>query len=383
MVGRPQSAVFVKGRTGMQKPTIFVGLDVHQDLIVAAPIREGSDCAHEVRRFGSDYAPLRKYLKKLQSEGEIATCYEAGACGYGLHRRLEADGVLNYVIAPSLIPKKPGDRIKTDKRDAQKLAKNLKNGDLTPVAVPTEEEERVRGLVRCRDGFGLDVGQVKNQILKFCQFKGVKQPAGKKWSKHHRAWLRSVELAEIDRRILNRHLDLLKYLEAELEQLDAEIDEIAKQPQYSKRVDALRVLRGIDTLSAMILVVEIGDIRRFAHPLPLMAYTGLVPSLHASGGPGQGGPITRTGNRRLRRILVESAWHARHLPTLGGAVGRRLQEVNADAATRIFSKKVQTRLHKKFWKLSVKSNKLAVTAVARELVGFVWAALRKAEGLEA
>lgn len=368
----------------MQKAITFVGLDVHQDLTVAAAMREGQGSLDEVRRFGFDYSPLRKYLKKLQGAGEVVTCYEAGACGYGLHRRLEGDGIKNFVIAPSLIPRKPGERIKTDTRDAKKLAKSLSNGDLTPVAVPTEEQERVRGLVRCRESFGMDVARVKNRIMKFCQYKGLRRPTGgKTWTKHHQQWLRSMELADLDRRILNRHLDLLSYLETELQQLDEEIVEIARQPEYSKRVNALRVLRGIDTLSAMMLVTEIGDIRRFSHPAPLMSYTGLVPSLHASGGPGHGGPITRTGSKRLRRILVEASWHARHKPTLAGAVGKRLTEMKADGTVRTFSKKAQARLHKKYWKLIVKSPKLAVTAVARELVGFVWAALRKAEGLSA
>jgi transposase len=361
----------------MQKPTRFVGLDVHRDTVaVAVAPAEGkvdflTELPHHLPK-------LKKFFEKLLVNGPLRVCYEAGGCGYGLQRAITSWGIPCEVIAPSLIPTMAGDRIKTDQRDAMKLALHYRAGQLTPVHVPTEEEERVRGLTRAREAFTKDVHESKQHVLKFLQLRGHVFRGGKKaWTMIFRAWLTKLipTLDPLDRLVLVSHLAVLEQKQLLRAGLDQQIERVAKEEPYQKVVSRLRCLRGIDTLTALSLVAEIGDVRRFETPRRLMGYLGLNVSEYSTGTTERRGGITKTGNSRCRRLLVEAAWNYRHAPKDSVKIRKRREgqppEVLAHAA------RAQQRLHQRFVHLLERMpSQKAVTAVARELVGFVWAQMQ-------
>jgi transposase len=280
------------------------------------------------------------------------------------------------VIAPSLIPKKPGDRRKTDKRDAEKLAGLYRSGQLTPVHVPTEAEERVRSVTRARQAVRGEIHVSKQQVLKHLQRIGHVFHEGKAWTRDFRAWLAALELDPLDRKVIGFHLLLLEQKEAVLKELDATIEEIAKQESYCAVVGRLRCLRGIDTLTALCLVAEIGDARRFASPRRLMGYLGLSITEDSSGETERRGGITKAGNHRARRILVECSWSYRHPPRVGK---KKLAKVEAaPPAVQEIAWKAQARLAARYRALARRGKRptLVVTAIARELSGFLWAVSR-------
>ncbi len=320
---------------------------------------------------------IRKAIKRLTKKfGKLEMCYEASGCGYVLQRQLSEMGVGCRVVAPSKIPKKPGDRVKTDRRDARKLAELFWAEQLTYVRVPKKAEEEVRDLVRCRETFKKDALRVRQRISKFLQRKGFVYRDGQNWTQRHRKWLKGLGFAGYEKVVYEKHMADLEWKESQVEDLDREIEKVAFSEAYKEEVGKMRCLRGIDTLSAMTVIVEIVDFLRFESAPSLMDYLGLVPSEDTSAGKERRGPITKAGNKRVRRILAEAAWHYRHRPAIGKKLKKR-QEGQPEWV-KAHSWKAQQRLYKKYHDMqkSGHETQVAVVAVARELSGFIWAIMQ-------
>jgi len=280
------------------------------------------------------------------------------------------------VIAPSLIPTKAGDRVKTDRRDAKKLASLYRAGLLTAVAVPGEDQEAIRDLLRARESVVKQVRAARHQLGKFLLRHERIFRETKNWSQKHRAWIARQEFKHAaTRKTFEHYRTPLVYLEERLSELEAEVESIAKDEPYRAAVGRLSCLRGIKTLTAMILISEIYDFHRFATADRFSAYLGLVTSEHSSGGPGheRRGSITKTGNTHARRVLVEAAWHYRHRPTMNKSLKERIEGQPPGVVRHAW--KAQRRLHKVYWRMVSKGKPtpVAAVAVARELAGFVWA----------
>jgi transposase len=363
----------------MQDSTIWVGLDVHKDSITAA-ILEGDASQAEVVRLSSDLHKVRRLFRRLSVRGAIRSCYEASGAGFVLHRALSDHGYSCEVVAPSLIPRKPGDRRKTDRIDAVALAKLLRSGHLTPVEVPTEEQEAVRGLVRYRAVLKREAKRAKHRVGGFLLRQGLRFDGGRStWTRKHRIWLAQVrrQLKGPAGTCLSMELEHLEYLETQLKALDAEIERIAQCEPYRRTVEALQCLRGVKTLTAMTLATEIGDVSRFRSPRALMAWVGLVPSERSSGDRERRGPITKAGSSEARRVLIEAAWNNRHQAGSTLLLKRRRQGQDPTAVA--IAVKAQHRLSKRFGRLWARKHpNVAVVSVARELCGFVWAIMRTA-----
>ena len=364
----------------MSELTIWVGLDVHKDSTVAAILR-GCSADAEVIRLTPDLMKIRRLFRRLSREGKVRSCYEASGLGYVIQRVLTDDGFSCEVVAPSLIPRKPGDRRKTDQIDALMLAKLYRSGHLTPVCVPSKEQESIRSLVRLRTSTMEQVQDTKRRIASILLSQGlVFRGTRTLWTKKHRAWLRKLR-GEIGddpmATVIRVELEQLEYLETKLRSLDCKIEEHARRAPYRELVEALCCLRGVKVLTAMVLATEIGDVRRFRSPRALMAWVGLAPQERSSGARERKGPITKTGNTHVRRILIEAGWHHRHRAGTDLILNRRRQGQPAEIVA--IAVKAQHRLSKKFFRLSLRKHpNKAVTAVARELCGFVWAIMRAA-----
>jgi transposase len=361
----------------MSDCTTFVGLDVHKESIVAVALQVSSG---EVRRaeFGTDGRSVKKLERWLKRDvgGRVRCCYEAGQSGYELQRRLTEAGLECVVVAPSLVWRKAGDRQKNDQRDALKLAQQLAGGLLTAVQAPTVAQEAVRELVRDREDARQAVQRMKQQILAFLELQGVKHE-GATWTQKHRQWLGSVRLGEADAQfVLTDRLLGLAQGEQRLAALDARIAEVGQRAEYREAVGRLRCFRGVDTLTAMVFVAELYSFGRFASPRALMAFLGLIPGERSSGERERGTGLTKTGNGFVRRLMVEAAKHYRQRPGLSAALRARQEgqpgEVVAGAQQAV------RRLHRRYWHLVQrgKSPNTATGAVARELVGCLWAALQ-------
>ena len=356
----------------------FVGLDAHKSAISVAVLLPGGGRVVEWQ-VANEPAAVRRLAKKLIREagGEVRCCYEAGPCGYALQRQLESAGVICEVVAPSLIPFKPGERIKTDRRDAIKLAELLRADLLTEVHAPTEDEEAVRDLCRCREDAREDLTRVRHRMSKFLLRRGCIYGLTKKaWGTQHRQWLRGLKFERpADQATFDDYLLAIEQLGERLCALEARLGQIAEEAPYREPVSWLRCFRGINTTTAISLVAELHDFRRFSSAPALMAYLGLVPSEHTSGNDRRQGAITKTGNRHVRRLLVEAGWQYRHRPT----VGPRLRQRREGQPARIIAlaDRAQQRLCRRYARMSARGkphNKITV-AIARELVGYLWAAL--------
>ncbi len=377
---------------------VYGGLDVHKasitvELIVADT---GEVLREEV---ANDRERFLRAAKRWTKLGEVRLCYEASAAGYVLRRWVdELDAQLRKqraqgaqgaqgapgeqdkaaisceVIAPSLIPKCPGDRVKTDRRDAHRLATLYKGGQLKAVRVPSQEEETVRALVRLITSLTQDATRAKNRVTKYLRTLDFVYPLKSTWTDKHRAWIRDLPLGAIERLVVDSHLDSLDSLVGRKALLERRLETIARTEAYWPRVERLRSLRGIELYSAMVLLCEIGDARRFGRASELMSYFGLVPSEDSTGERQRRGPITKAGNSRARWILGEAAWNAR----FRCGTSRRLKkhwQTQPDKVVAI-AKKAERRLHDKYWKIAVRKDpRIAATAVAREMAGFVWALL--------
>jgi transposase len=362
----------------MDKHITHVAMDDSKRTIVAGILRPGAK-EPELRSMPNESRHLRRFFERLQREGRVLACYEAGPSGYDLYRQLTALGIPCQVIAPALTPRKPGDRIKTDRRDAKKLVRLFRAGELTPIHVPDEASEAVRDLLRCREDAQEDLRRWRHRLLKFLARHGRVYRDGRNWTHRHWGWVRTQRFTlPALARTYEEYRWTVEQLLARVADLDREIAALAETAPYREPVSWLRCFRGLDTLTAMTLLVEIGDFARFASPRELMAYLGLVPSEESSGERERRGSITKAGNCHVRRILVEACWHYRHPPRLGRALAQRSQ--GQPAGVRAQAWRAQQRLHRRYRHLvgHGKRPPVAVVACARELAGFVWAALTQA-----
>jgi transposase len=358
---------------------IWVGLDVHQESITAA-IVEGDGQQPQVLKMSGDLVKIRRLFRRLSKKGTVRACYEASGAGFVLHRVLTRDGYHCEVIAPSLIPRKPGDRRKTDRLDAVTLAKLYRSGHLTSVHVPTKDQEAMRLLIRFRCIYQEQCKSTKRRVISMLRshglvFRETKSP----WTRKHVDWLQRLcrELQGPLRTALVAEFEHLEYLETQRSALDYEIEQYAQSPPHRGTVEALCCLRGVNTLTAMTLLSEIVDIHRFRSPSALMAYFGLVPTERSSGERERRGPITKAGNKHARRILVEAAWNNRHRNRASHLLRRRREGQPPEVVA--IATKAQHRLSRKFHRLwSKKHCNVVSTAVARELCGFVWAIMKAA-----
>ncbi len=357
----------------------FVGLDVHADTIAVAVAEE----AGEVRSLGSipnRLESVRKTIGKLAPAGTLKCCYEAGPTGYVLYWQLTQLGVACEVIAPSLIPAKAGDRVKTDRRDAEKLARCYRAGELTAVWVPDEVHEALRDLVRAREAAKKDQLRHRHRLGKFLLRHG-KRPtdAGKAWTQKYVNWIRihvRFEQAALAA-TLAHYLEEVDHIAERIAKLEEAIDAAVAQapPEIRAVIEALQALRGVAQTTAATVVCEVGSLARFQSPRQLMGYSGLVSREYSSGNRIQRGAITKTGNAHLRRVLVEAAWTYQHRPNVQGRVLRRQRSLALSEEAKRIAWKAQQRLHKRFTALAArgKNHNQVVTALARELLGFMWA----------
>ena len=363
----------------MSEGTTHVGIDDSKRKLVVAILRPDA-AAPEQRELPNDPRLIRRLFQRLAGEGAVRACYEAGVSGYDLYRQLTACGVACEVIAPALTPRRPGQRIKTDRRDAAKLVRLFRAGELTAIHVPNEAEEAVRDLLRCREDVRRDVLRWRHRLLKLLDRHGRLYLEGRNWTQRHWVWIRHQQFALASlQQTLEATVFALEQALARAAALDKTITTLAETAPYRTPVGWLRCFRGIDTLSAMILLAEIVDFQRFHHPRELMAYLGLVPSEYSSGDQQHRGGITKTGNTHARRVLVEAAWHYRHAPAGRGALRERSQGQPPRVVGHAW--RAQQRLHQRYRHLigHGKRPPVAVVAVARELVGFLWAAMTQPE----
>ncbi len=358
----------------------WVGLDVHADTIVVAVAEEtGNPAVLETVRTTQE---LLKVLRRLGTPATLHICYEAGPTGFVLQRELAAAGFECVVVAPSKVPAVPGDKVKTDKRDAQKLARFLRTGDLKAVWVPDARTEALRDLSRCRSAARDALHAARQMLSKFLLRHGFKfAEKAAKWGTRHLTWIESRPFDQhAQQLVLQNYLNEVRREEARLEDLEASLLKEAESWVRRPIVTALTSMRGISTLSAIILCVELGDFSRFESARTLMGFVGLVPSEDSSGKRKSRGRITRAGNSHVRHVLVEAAWSYRWVPRVGIEHRRRLATV--DKQTQDLAWRAQERLHKRYMHLSMKGKQAVkvVTAIARELLGFVWDIARRAEG---
>lgn len=358
---------------------LWAGMDVHKDSITVAVFRNRDAEPVHVDRLPYDLRKLGRYFQRLQARGTVRACYEASGAGYVLQRSLTQWGIECQLAAPSLIPRRPGEHRKTDRRDAIKLARDFRDSRLVLIHIPTEADEQVRDLVRCRECFQREIVKSRHYILKFMRRRGFVFREGEHWTVRHFNWIRQVlapgTLAAEDHVVLSEYLALLEYKLQRRDELDDRIAALALAPRYKPLVDRICCFRGFKTQAAMVLATELGDLRRFENPRQLMAYVGLVPGEHSSGERRRMGSITKAGNARVRHVLVQAAWCYRRRPSVGAPLRRRQQGQDHDVIRHAW--KCQHRLFTLFHRLAVKKpNQVAATAVAREMVGFLWAVLR-------
>lgn len=358
--------------------TRYVGLDVHKSSIVIAVADGERGPATILATIPNDFASLAKALHRLGPTERLSCCYEAGPTGYGLYRQLKAAGFRCCVIAPSLVPVQSGNRVKTDRRDAAKLAHFLRSGDLTTVHVPDEATEAIRDLERAREDAKRAEQVARHQLAKFLLRHGRRYEGKLNWNTAHLAWIGKQQFAPpSQQQVLTDYLVAVEQATERVRRLTAALTEQAAAWRLFPLVQALQALRGIELVSAVTIVAEVEDFARFAQAKDLMAYVGLVPSEHSSGASRRQGRVTRTGNGRVRRILVEAAWCYRFRPRLSKTIGKR-NELVAPGVRKI-AWKAQQRLHGRLLRLTQrgKAKQQAVTAVARELAGFIWAIARE------
>jgi transposase len=361
--------------------TTFVGIDAHKkDLFVA--MVAGAGTAPVTWQLANEPTAVRRLVRKLErdSPGPVHVFYEAGPCGYALQRQMSTARITCDVIAPSLMPRKPGERVKTNRRDARKLVELGRAGLLTVVQPPTPADEAVRDLARARDDAREDLQRCRHRLGKLLLRRGLHY-AGKNWTQAHRRWVDSLTWAHAaERAVVEDYQLAIDHTEARLLELDAHLAELATQAPYHEPVGWLRCFRGIDTLTAMLILAELHDFRRFGSARALMAFLGLVPGEDSSGEKHRRGRITKMGNALVRRLLVEASWHYQHRPGVGRALKAR--RTGQPARVIAIADKAQQRLCRRFRRMLAAHKpapKVAV-AVARELAGFIWAALQPPVG---
>jgi transposase len=367
----------------MREKLRFLGLDVHADTIAVA-VAEPDGEVRSLGTIANREESVRKLIRKLGPAEHLRACYEAGPTGFVLYWQLSQLGVDCAVVAPSLVPKKPGDRVKTDRRDALKLARSHRSGDLTAVWVPDEDSESLRDLVRQREAAKQDQLRARHRLTKFFLRTGQRPPLGMKaWTERYMRWLAQVRYTQRAQEVTR--LDCMNEVEhmaarvKRLEEAILEVVKLAPEPMQ-ELIRGLQALRGVAHISAVTIASELGNISsRFQSARKLMGYCGVFPSEDSSGKRIRRGGITKAGNAHLRRIVVESAWCYRHLPRVGEKLRKRHQGVPAEITE--IAWKAQHRLHKRYMTMmnAGKDQRKVMTAIARELLGFIWAIGIKAE----
>jgi transposase len=361
------------------KTTIYVGLDVHKESITVAyaPDDRGAEVV-ALGTIGPRQCDIDKLIRQLQSKGAtLVFGYEAGPCGYGLYRYLTRKDFTCHVVAPSLIPRRPGDRVKTDRRDAVTLARLMRSGDLTSIYVPQVEDEAVRDLSRGREDALQDLKRSKRRLKSFLLRQDIRYEGRANWNAAHLRWLATVVCATPPQQIVfQEYVRTVTEQQERLQRLETELHEAVKTWRLYPVVEAIQALRGIELTGAVILVAELGDLTRFDTPRKLMAYLGLTPSEYSSGDQRRQGGITKAGNRHARRALVEGAWAYRYPAKVSRHLQLRLEKVPAEIQA--ISWKAQVRLCKRYRQLSARGKHVnqVVVAVAREMAAFAWAIAR-------
>lgn len=352
---------------------VYLGLDVHKDTISVGILRGDAETA-DVERIGSDEELVRRLVGRFEDVSRLRGCYEAGPTGYELARLLRSLGVATQVIAPSLIPTAPGDRVKTDKRDCRRLARLLRAGELVAIRVPTVAEEAVRDLCRARADMVIDATRARHRLGKFLLRHGRVWRGGVNWTLKHQQWIAAQRFDEPALQTTFEHYRAtLDAREAAVRAVEADLTGWFAREPFADAVARLGAYRGVSHLGALTLAAEVCDWRRFPTAGSFMAFTGLVPSEHSSGERIRRGPITHAGNVHLRTQLVESAWAYKSRPAVGAQIRRRQQGLDAQVIARAWA--AQQRLTSRFRRLDARksSRNVVVTAIARELAGFLWA----------
>lgn len=358
----------------MNKIVQYIGLDVHKETIAVAIAPANTS---EVRCYGiigGTLAAIDKLLKKLSQEDvELRFVYEAGPCGFVIHRHLKNKGLRCDVVAPSLIPKKASDRVKTDRRDAEQLARLFRAGELTAIRVPDQEDEAIRDLVRARTAAVIDQRKARQRLKGFLLRLGFRYTGKSSWNDAHKRYLCGLLMPQPAQQIVFQEcIHAIDDASQRLERLTQAVEDALPRWKWEPVVRALMSLRGVQVLSAMTLVAEAGDMSRFTEARQLMSFFGLISSEHTSGDKRFQGAITKCGNTHCRRVLTEAAWQYRLKPKVSEAMQKRQEDQSKQV--RLIAWKAQQRLHKRFRRLSVRKKSVVVaTAIARELTGFVWA----------
>lgn len=363
-----------RNQTPMNKIVHYIGLDVHKDSIAVAIAPQNST---EVRRYGiigGTLDAVDKLIKKLsQPEVELRLVYEAGPCGFVICRHLRGKGIHCDLVCPSLIPKKASDRVKTDRRDADQLARLYRACELSAIHVPDQEDEAIRDLIRARTTAVQDQRRARNRLKGFLLRLGFRYSGKTSWNDAHKRYLSGLLMPRPAQQIVFQEcIHAIDDASDRVVRLTLAVEEALAGWKWEPVVRALMSLRGLQSLSAMTLIAEAGDLSRFENPRSLMHFFGLTPSEHTSANKRVQGPITKCGNAHCRRVLTEAAWHYRLKPLVSEAMQKRQEHQNKEV--RLIAWKAQQRLNKRFKRLAVrKKSVVAVTAIARELVGFVWA----------
>ena len=360
----------------MTESITIIAFDQHARTIVAAVLPPG-DSTPVMHSLNADLPSIGRFVNRVRAHGPVRCCYEAGPCGFELQRFLSDRDVACDIIAPALIPRRTGDRIKTDHRDARQLAVLYRAGALTPIHIPSRDEEAVRDLLRCREDIQSDLTRARHRLAKFLLRHDRRYTdTTRAWGTRHAEWLHRVSWP-----LLALQQTYTAYLRAvdeagdRLHAVERELQAYVTEVAWADRVRRLRCFKGISDLTALTIATELGDARRFATAPRLMAFVGLVPSEYSSGTRRGRGPITKTGNAHLRRVLIEAAWHYRHPPRMGRPLRARQRGAASEVIRRAWA--AQHRLFHCYQRLQARGrpHQVAVTAVARELTGFVWAAL--------
>ena len=363
----------------MQNSIMFIGLDVHKDSIDVALAPEGRE---EVRSYGKitgDLEAVDKLFRKLKpAHGKLSVVYEAGPCGYALYRHLSKKGIDCSVVAPSMIPKRPGDRIKTDRRDAIKLARGHRAGDLSAVYVPRPEDEAIRDLTRAREDAVLAHKRARQQLGALLLRQNIRYTAGQAWTQGYKNWLARLAMPHpVQQIVFQEYMQAIDEAHRRVERITEQIRQAMESWRMAPVAQALQALRGVSLVTGASIMAELGDLTRFDNPRQLMAFLGLVPSQYSTGPHQRMGAITKTGNSHARRMLVESAWAYRFPARVARGLSERQENLPQKAID--IAWRAQLRLCQKYRRLAAKGKikQVITTAVARELLGFAWAIARE------
>ena len=363
-----------------QGSTLFIGLDVHKETIAVAYVAEEREAeVLSLGTIGTRQCDIDKVMRKLQAKGKpLHFVYEAGPCGYWLYRYLTKKNLKCWVVAPSQIPKKAGDRVKTDRRDAMQLARLLRSGDLTPIYVPVVEEEAIRDLVRAREEVLRDSKAAKVRLKAFLLRQDIRYEGRANWGPAHLRWLAKVVCPTPAQQIVfQEYVRAVSEHTERLPRLEAELQTQVQTWRWAPVVEAIQALRGVQVTAAVTLIAELGDLTRFENPKQLLSYLGLIPSEHTTGERRRQGSITKTGNSHARRALIEGAWAYRYPAKVSRHLQLRLEKV--PKVIQDISWKAQGRLCKRYRRLVARGKQVnqVVVAIAREMAAFVWAIARE------